>query len=107
MPAVVAPLISSTGLNAAIYALPEDERELFQHLTSELRRLRQLPVHEVLGVARDAGPEELRLGWDQQRLRGEIFANCQVLSERATDDAAYFQVRASPAVLARFKGLLG
>src|SRR5438132_3589434 len=27
--------------------LPSDERELFQHLTTELRRLRQLAVHEV------------------------------------------------------------
>ena len=43
--------------------LPADERELFQHLSAELRRLRQLPVHEVLGVARDAGPDEIRRGW--------------------------------------------
>ncbi|HUJ62459.1 MAG TPA: J domain-containing protein [Kofleriaceae bacterium] len=43
--------------------LPADERELFQHLSSELRRLRQAAVHEVLGVARDAGPEDIRTGW--------------------------------------------
>jgi hypothetical protein len=43
--------------------LPADERSLFQHLSAELRRLRQLPVHEVLGVARDAGPDEIRRGW--------------------------------------------
>ncbi len=43
--------------------LPADERKLFQHLSAELRRLRQLPVHEVLGVARDAGPDEIRRGW--------------------------------------------
>ncbi|MGE5187372.1 MAG: J domain-containing protein [Acidobacteriota bacterium] len=43
--------------------LPGDERELFQHLSSELRRLRQVAVHEVLGVARDAGPEEVRAAW--------------------------------------------
>ena len=43
--------------------LPGDERALFQHLTGELRRLRQLAVHEVLGVERDADPEAVRLGW--------------------------------------------
>jgi hypothetical protein len=43
--------------------LPDDERKLFQHLTTELRRMRQAAVHEVLGVARDASPEAVRLGW--------------------------------------------
>lgn len=43
--------------------LPGDERALFQHLTGELRRLRQLAVHEVLGVERDADPEAVRRGW--------------------------------------------
>jgi hypothetical protein len=44
-------------------ALPTDEHQLFLHLTAELRRLRQLAVHEVLGVGRDADAEEIRLGW--------------------------------------------
>ena len=43
--------------------LPGDERALFQHLTGELRRLRQLAVHEVLGVDRDADPEVVRMAW--------------------------------------------
>lgn len=43
--------------------LPADERALFQHLSSELRRLRQVAVHEVLGVRRDAGPSEVRMQW--------------------------------------------
>jgi hypothetical protein len=43
--------------------LPADERVLFQHLTAELRRLRSVAVHEVLGVARDADTEEIRRGW--------------------------------------------
>jgi len=42
---------------------PVDERTVFQQLTAELRRLRTLAVHEVLGVARDADAEEIRLGW--------------------------------------------
>jgi DnaJ-domain-containing protein 1 len=39
------------------------ERQLFTHLTAELRRLRQAAVHEVLGVPRDARPDEIRRGW--------------------------------------------
>jgi GTPase len=50
--------------------------------------------------------DELRVTWSQQRLRGDIFASCQVLSERADDDAAYFQVRGTPEVVARLKSLL-
>ncbi|MBL0220434.1 MAG: J domain-containing protein [Myxococcales bacterium] len=43
--------------------LPIDERQLFQHLTGELRRMRQAAVHEVLGVARDADAPAIRIGW--------------------------------------------
>lgn len=43
--------------------LPADERQLFQHLTAELRRMRQIAVHEVLGVDRDADAEAIRRGW--------------------------------------------
>jgi GTP-binding protein HflX len=51
--------------------------------------------------------DELRLTWAQQGLRGKVFANCQVLGERADDEAAFFRVRAAPEVLARLRGLLG
>ena len=50
--------------------------------------------------------EELRVGWDQQRLRGDIFASCQVIAERADNDAAWFRVKASPEVLAKLRALL-
>lgn len=43
--------------------LPGDERKLFTHLTAELRQLRQVAVHEVLGVERDADPDVVRRGW--------------------------------------------
>jgi hypothetical protein len=43
--------------------LPADERQLFQHLTSELRRMRQAAVHEVLGVDTDAAPDAVRAAW--------------------------------------------
>jgi hypothetical protein len=44
-------------------ALPADERALFQHLTGELKRLRVMAVHDVLGVDRDADADEIRRGW--------------------------------------------
>ena len=43
--------------------LPADERDLFQHLTGELRRLRTAAVHDVLGVPATAGPELVRASW--------------------------------------------
>ena len=43
--------------------LPVDERQLFGQLTTELRRMRQSAVHEVLGVKRDALPDEVRRAW--------------------------------------------
>jgi len=59
------PVVSRT-LTPSGDALPTDERLLFQHLSAELRRLRQLAVHDVLGVERDAGPDEIRRGWMTQ-----------------------------------------
>jgi hypothetical protein len=49
--------------------LDADERAVFQHLTGELRRLRSVAVHEVLGVARDADAEAIRRGWMDLMLR--------------------------------------
>jgi hypothetical protein len=43
--------------------LPIDERQLFQQLTSELRKLRAAQVHDVLGVEVDADAEAVRRGW--------------------------------------------
>jgi GTPase len=36
---------------------------------------------------------ELFLPWSAQQLRGEVFARCQVLDERADDEGALFRVR--------------
>jgi hypothetical protein len=52
-----------SGTFSVVDELPGDERELFQQLTVELRRLRTLAVHEVLGVPRDADAEQIRQGW--------------------------------------------
>jgi GTP-binding protein HflX len=42
---------------------------------------------------------ELFLPWSAQQLRREIYANCQVLEERADEAGAFFQVRGEPATL--------
>lgn len=43
--------------------LPADERELFRHLSGELRRMRSAAVHDVLGVAVDADAAQVRASW--------------------------------------------
>jgi GTP-binding protein HflX len=50
---------------------------------------------------------ELFLPWTAQRLRGEIFASCQVLEERAGNDGAFFRVRGEPEALQRLREQLG
>jgi hypothetical protein len=62
--APAAPLRRSST-NIGLDQLPADERELFQRLTAELRRLRSAAVHEVLGVPRDADPDAVRRGWKE------------------------------------------
>lgn len=62
-PPVSAPAVARTATAQASDDLPADEKQLFQHLTAELKRLRQAAVHEVLGVDRDADAEAIRAGW--------------------------------------------
>jgi GTP-binding protein HflX len=52
---------------------------------------------------RDLVAGELRVPYDKQHLRGEIFASCEVLGERYQPDAVIFEVRAHPAVLERLR----
>lgn len=42
---------------------------------------------------------ELFLPWTAQQLRGEIYANCQVLGERSENEGAFFTVRAEASVI--------
>lgn len=62
-PEVVAPPERSSKSSIANEELPIDERQLFTHLTGELKRMRQAAVHDVLGVDRDADADEIRIGW--------------------------------------------
>lgn len=50
---------------------------------------------------------ELFIPWSAQQLRGEIYANCQVLNERSDNDGAFFLVRSEPDVIKKIRNLLG
>ena len=43
--------------------------------------------------------DEIFLPWSAQQLRGEIYASCKVLEERADEAGAFFKVRAEASVL--------
>jgi GTP-binding protein HflX len=66
----------------------------------DVARLRE---HLVAFFVRDLVAGELRVPYDRQHLRGEIFASCEVLGERYQPDAVIFDVRAHPAVLERLR----
>ncbi len=54
--------------------------------------------------SQDLVEAELRVPWDRQQLRGEIFAACEVVEERTEADAAVFRVRAHRETIARLGG---
>ena len=50
---------------------------------------------------------ELFLPWSAQKLRGEIFASCVVLEERAGNEGTSFRIRAEPETVTRLREQLG
>jgi len=50
---------------------------------------------------------EIFLPWSAQKMRGEIFANCDVLEERADDAGAFLRVRGEPEAVKRLRELFG
>jgi len=46
---------------------------------------------------------ELFLPWSAQKLRGEIFATCEVLEERAAGEGAFLRVRGEPEAVQRLR----
>jgi GTP-binding protein HflX len=49
---------------------------------------------------------ELFVPWAAQQLRKDIYANCEVLSERADEDGAFFHVRGEPVALEKLQAQL-
>ena len=54
---------------------------------------------------KDLIESEIFIPWSAQELRGEIFATCDVLEERADAAGAFFRLRAEPDVIARLSKL--
>jgi GTP-binding protein HflX len=50
---------------------------------------------------------EIFLPWTAQQLRGEIYANCQVLEERSDNEGAFFLVRSEPDVIKNIREQCG
>ena len=63
----------------------------------------QLHQTIVAFFQRDLVEAELFLPWSGQQFRGEIFARCEVLAERADDKGATFRVRGEESVLNKLR----
>ena len=63
----------------------------------DVARLRQ---KIVTFFQQDLVEAELFLPWSAQQLRKEIYANCEILEERADEEGAFFTVRGDPRTLA-------
>jgi GTP-binding protein HflX len=50
---------------------------------------------------------EIFLPWAAQKLRGEIFATCEVLEERSDGAGAFLRLRGEPEAVARLRAQLG
>ena len=50
---------------------------------------------------------ELFLPWSAQKMRGEIFASCEVLEERSDEAGAFLRVRGEPEAVERLRERLG
>jgi GTP-binding protein HflX len=75
---------------------------LSAHCKDDITALHQAVVHVFQQQLIES---EIFLPWSAQELRGEIFASCEVLEERADADGAFFRFRAAPDVVARLTEL--
>ena len=66
-------------------------------------------LHEAIGAffQRRLVEAELFLPWSAQNLRGQIFATCTVLEERAGAEGAFLRVRGEPETVGRLREQLG
>jgi GTP-binding protein HflX len=56
---------------------------------------------------RDLVEAELFLPWTAQKMRGEIFATCKVLEERADGEGAFLRIRGAPEAVKRLSEQFG
>src|SRR3954454_1210959 len=66
-------------------------------------------LHEAVAgfFQRDLVEAELFLPWAAQNMRGEVFATCKVIEERADTDGAYLRIRGEPEAVKRLYARFG
>jgi GTPase len=66
-------------------------------------------LHDAIAAyfQRDLVEAELFLPWSAQNLRGEIFASCKVLEERADAEGTFLRVRGDPGAVKRLHEQFG
>jgi GTPase len=66
-------------------------------------------LHEAIAgfFQRDLVEAELFLPWAAQKMRGEIFANCKVLDERADEEGVFLRIRGAPDAVKRLHEQFG
>jgi GTP-binding protein HflX len=67
----------------------------------------QLRATIVAFFQKDLTEDTLFLPWSEQQLRGEIYANCQVLEESADENGALFRIRADTEAIKALREKLG
>jgi len=67
----------------------------------------QLRATIVAFFQKDLIEDTLFLPWSEQQLRGEIYANCQVLEESADENGALFRIRAGAEAITALREKLG
>ncbi len=96
--------IDNGGDEAALRALYPAAIIMSARREGDVARLR---AAIVAYFQKDLVEAELFLPWSAQKLRGEIFSDCEVVEERAANDGTHFKVRGEPDAVKRLKKKLG
>ncbi|PCJ92923.1 MAG: GTPase HflX [Porticoccaceae bacterium] len=94
--------VTQTARIAELQAKYPDCIVLSARSKDDITKLREAIVHVF---QKDLVESEIFLPWSAQGLRGEIFASCEVLEERADAEGAFFRFRAAPDVADRLSEL--
>ena len=88
------------GRRQALLARWPDAVVMSARRPADVARLRE---RLIAFFNRDLVEGEVRVPYDRQQLRGDIFAACEVLGERYDEGGVIFRVRAHPAMLERLQ----
>jgi len=100
----VGELAKQAERTAALLARYPDCMVMSARREVDIARLREAIV---AFFQQDRVEEEIFLPWSAQQLRGEIYASCEVLGERADGDGAFFSVRGERGAVERLRAKFG